>query len=319
LTMTESARGKRTMLTDDKRTRDSSPADVQLGNREWWTRHPMTYDWMGDIRAAQYSAEWFDAVDAAHLFGSRLFATEDRPFDRIMPLDRLRGLRALEIGCGMGLHTETLARAGADVVAIDLTPTAIEATRKRLELKNLHARVQQMDAESLAFDTASFDFVWSWGVIHHSANTARIVRNIARVLEPNGECRVMVYNRQGWSTKMMLLRDHWLSGGFLRRSSEETLYRASDGYSARFYLAEQFEDLFRAFFSDVSSEICGQDVDAVPLPASLRRLALNVVPRSYLQAAQARRGSFIFLTAKNLLQLEPGTAQLDVTGTTGGR
>jgi 2-polyprenyl-3-methyl-5-hydroxy-6-metoxy-1,4-benzoquinol methylase len=275
----------------------------------------MTYDWRDEIRAAKYSAEWFDAVDAAHLFGSRLFATADRPFDRIMPLDRLHGLRVLEIGCGMGLHTETLARAGADVVAIDLTETAVEATTQRLELKNLRARVLQMDAERLAFDPNSFDFVWSWGVIHHSAHTARIVRNIARVLAPDGECRVMVYNRQGSSTRMMLLRDHWLSGGFLRRTAEETLYRASDGYSARFYVAEQFEDLFRAFFSDVSSEICGQDVDAIPLPSRLRRLALNVVPIRYLRSAQATRGSFIFLTAKTLLPPEPATEQVGGVGT----
>jgi 2-polyprenyl-3-methyl-5-hydroxy-6-metoxy-1,4-benzoquinol methylase len=298
------------MFTDRKRTRDCSEADVQAGNQQWWTLHPMTYDWKGKIGAAKYSAEWFDAVDAAHIFGSRLFATQDRPFDRIMPLDRLRGLRVLEIGCGMGLHTETLARAGAEVVAIDLTSTAVEATTKRLELKNLRAQVLQMDAESLAFDSASFDFVWSWGVIHHSANTARIVRNIARVLKPNGGCRVMVYNRQGLSTKIALLRDHWLKGGFLRRTAEETLYRASDGYSARFYLAEQFEDLFRAFFENVSSEICGQDVDAIPLPSRLRSLALNVFPVEYLRAAQAQRGSFIFLTATSLLKLEGDTRPL---------
>lgn len=289
------------MVTDDKRTRHCSEAEVQAGNRQWWTRHPMTYDWKGKIRAAPYTLEWFDAVDAGHLFGSRLFATRERPFDQIMPLDRLRGLRVLEIGCGMGLHTETLARAGADVVAIDLTPTAVEATRQRLALKNLRARVLQMDAEALAFPSASFDFVWSWGVIHHSAHTARIVRNIARVLAPHGECRVMVYNRQGLSARLALLRDHWLRGGFLRRSAEETLYRASDGYSARFYVAEQLEDLFRAFFRDVHSEICGQDVDAIPLPSRLRARAVRAVPVEWLRRAQARRGSFIFLTAARVL------------------
>ena len=97
--------------------------------------------------------------------------------------------------------------------------------------------------------------------------------------------------------KIALLKDHWLKGGFIRRTAEETLYRSSDGYSARFYVAEQFEDLFRAFFVNVRSEICGQDVDVIPLPSNFRKIALKLFPTSYLETAQTRRGSFIFLTA----------------------
>ncbi len=86
-------------------------------------------------------------------------------------------------------------------------------------------------------------------VIHRYARTAPIVCQIARLLSEIGECRVMVYNRDGAWAKGIRLRDHFLSGGFLRRSWEETL-AASDGFSARFY-----EDLFRAFFAGVSSII----------------------------------------------------------------
>ncbi len=257
----------------------------------------MAYDWRGAIGGARFSRAWFDAIDAAHLFGARLFATRERPFDRVMPLESLRGKRVLEIGCGMGLHTETLARAGADVTSVDLTPTAVEATNRRLELKGLRANVIQADAERLPFDSRSFDFVWSWGVIHHSSNTGRIVREIGRVLKAEGECRIMVYNRTGMAARVVLFRDHILGGGFLRRTYEETLYQSTDGFSARYYVAEQFEDLFRTFFRNVSSEVCGQDADALPLPRRLRAVALRVVPRGYLEAAQARRGSFIFLKA----------------------
>ena len=280
-----------------KRTSDLSAEEVQRGNQRWWTDNPMTYDWHGQVEAPRYSSAWFDAIDAAHIFGARLFATRDTPFDRVMPLATLAGKRVLEIGCGMGLHTETLARAGAKVTALDLTPTAVEATTRRLALRGLTAEVIRGDAEALPFEDHSFDFVWSWGVIHHSSSTARVVRQIARVLKPEGECRIMVYNREGMSAKVSLLKDHWLRGGFLSRSFEETLYHVTDGFSARYYVAEQFEDLFRGFFKHTSVEICGQDADAIPLPRRLRKLALRVVPTSYLEAAQARRGSFIFLTA----------------------
>jgi SAM-dependent methyltransferase len=197
----------------------------------------------------------------------------------------------------MGLHTQTLASAGADVTAVDITSTAVEATTSRLALQGLHANVLRCDAENLPFAAGAFDFVWSWGVIHHSSRTARIVREIARVLNKSGSCRVMVYNREGMPARISFVVDHILQGGFLRRSFEETLYRSTDGFSARFYVREQFEDLFRAFFNDVSSEICGQESDAIPLPSRLRRWVLAVVPDSYLVRAQAKRGAFLFVKA----------------------
>lgn len=284
-------------MSADRRRDDMPPGQVQAGNRRWWTENPMSYDWHGEVAAPRYSAAWFEAIDRAFLEGARLYATDRTPFDRVMPLAQLRGKRVLEIGCGMGLHTEIMARSGADVTAIDLTPTAVEATRERLRLKGLTARVEEADAETIAFSAGSFDFVWSWGVIHHSARTGRIVRQIARVLAPDGECRVMVYNREGTSARVAFWRDHVLKGGFLRRTFDETLWRFTDGFTARHYVRDQLEDLFRTFFEDVTTEVLGQDADVVPLPRQLRRVVLSVVPDQYLRGAQARRGSFLFVRA----------------------
>jgi 2-polyprenyl-3-methyl-5-hydroxy-6-metoxy-1,4-benzoquinol methylase len=282
---------------DDAKRRDNlSPQQVQEGNRTWWTRHPMAYDWHGEIDVPRFSEAWFQRVDERFIHGARLFATHREPFDRIIPFDRLAGKAILEIGCGMGLHTELMTRAGGKVTAIDLSETSIQATTRRLELRGLKANIQHMDAERLEFDSDSFDLVWSWGVIHHSARTAWIAREIARVLRPSGECRVMVYNREGMPAKLAYLK-HVLSGEFLRRSYEETLFDVTDGFSARYYVRDQFEDLFRAFFKDVHTDIVGQEADAVPLPRRLRSVALRVLPQSYLETAQARFGGFIFLTA----------------------
>jgi ubiquinone/menaquinone biosynthesis C-methylase UbiE len=159
----------------------------------------------------------------------------------------------------------------------------------------------EADAEQLPFPSASFDFIWSWGVIHHSSRTGRVVREIARVSRPGAECRIMVYNRASTWAYSILLRDHLLKGRFLRHSFEETLYQSSDGFTARFYVQEQFEDLCRTFFKDVSSEIMGQESDVVPLPRQLRKYALRLMSPSYMRRAQSRRGSFIFLTASRPL------------------
>lgn len=288
-------------MVTNKRSAKLDIDAIQTGNRSWWTSNTMSYDWRDRIPAERFSPEWFDAVDSRFIQSARLYGTEKVPFDRLIPIELLRGKRVLEIGCGMGLHSEIIARAGAELTAIDLSPTSVEATRRRFALRGsgMEARIFEADAETMPFEDGTFDFVWSWGVIHHSSRTARIVREVARVLKPDGESRVMVYNRQGAWAKGIFVRDYLLKGGILRRSWEETLYSSSDGFSARFYVQDQFEDLFRAFFGEVSSVICGQEADALPFPAAMRRVALRFVSEKYLREAQSRRGSFIFLTARN--------------------
>lgn len=166
----------------------------------------------------------------------------------------------------------------------------------------LDAAVRCADAESLPYDSGTFDFVWSWGVIHHSARTSRIVREIARVLRPYGEARVMVYNRDGMSARYMLARFHLLNGGFMRRSADETLWQHTDGFSARYYYKEQFEDLFRGFFDEASCVILGQEPDVVPLPHRVRRVLAPRISDARKLAIASHMGSFLFLTASHPLQ-----------------
>src|SRR5262249_39123603 len=49
------------------------------------------------------------------------------------------------------------------------------------------------DAESLPFESDSFDVVYSWGVLHHTPDTARALKEVRRVLRPAGEARIMLY------------------------------------------------------------------------------------------------------------------------------
>src|SRR5205085_1465488 len=76
------------------------------------------------------------------------------------------------------------ARAGCLCHGVDLTDAAIETTRAHLALHGLSSDLRRVDAETLPFDDASFDIVWSWGVIHHSEHPERIIAEIRRVLRP---------------------------------------------------------------------------------------------------------------------------------------
>jgi len=274
-----------------------SPREVQESSRRWWTESPMTYDWRGQNKYEPLSEQWFAAADAKLIDAVRLFATDRQPFDRVLPLAKLAGKRVLEIGCGIGLHCEIMARAAADVTAIDLSEPSVQATRRRLELKSLKARVLVADGERLPFAAREFDFLWSWGTIQYSSRTARIVREMARVLKPDGEARVMMYNRAGMAARVIFLKDHLAKLKFLRQSFDQSLCEAGDGFITRYYTQDQAEDLFCAHFAQVSSEICGFDSDVVPLPRQLRSAVLHCLPMDYLRKAQANRGNFLLLKA----------------------
>jgi 2-polyprenyl-3-methyl-5-hydroxy-6-metoxy-1,4-benzoquinol methylase len=284
------------MKYSEKRVAPLDTGAVQRGNKTWWTAQTMSYDWNDKSALSPFTPLWFDDIDRRFLYAARLFSDAANPFEEIMNVSALAGKRVLEIGCGMGFHSEMLARAGAKLTSIDLSPTSVEATKTRLDLKGLSADVREMDAESLALSSGEFDMVWSWGVIHHSSRTGRIVREIERVLRPGGEAKIMVYNLEGMPAYITLVTRYVL--GFWRgQSLDEALWRSTDGFSARFYTKDEFADLLATFFEHVECRIFGQDADVVPLPHFLRTRLLNLIPLSRQRRLASRRGAFLFAAA----------------------
>lgn len=108
-----------------------------------------------------------------------------------------RGLRVLEIGVGLGADHQRFAEAGALLSGIDLTDRAVEHTRRRLTAFGLDSNLSVGDAENLQFPDESFDWVYSWGVLHHSPDTPKAIAEVWRVLKPGGGARIMVYHK--WS------------------------------------------------------------------------------------------------------------------------
>lgn len=286
----------------DKRLGSDSLEAVQQQNRGWWESTPMTYDW----RAAppgERNLEWFNEQDRLNVEAHRFFATDRTPFDRLIPFADLRGRRVLEIGVGAGFHAELMARAGAEVTGIDLTDAAVATARRRFDLKGLEARFLRWDAEQ-AFDEFDhrFDLIWSWGVIHHSARTARIVRNVASWLADSGRFAGMVYHREAMSSAAALFLHGVLRGKLWSKSIDELLWRSTDGFSARFYPAELWRDLLIGFFDDASVEVAGLESDVLPVPRPLRKILLGRLSANRTRSLLARWGSFVTFNAERPLR-----------------
>jgi SAM-dependent methyltransferase len=105
------------------------------------------------------------------------------------------GEAVLEIGPGLGTDHAQFARAGARMFALDLTDRHLRLTQQRFASERLVTRAVRGDAEQLPFADASFDSVYSYGVLHHTPDTAGAVDEIRRVLRPGGRAIVGLYHR----------------------------------------------------------------------------------------------------------------------------
>jgi len=116
------------------------------------------------------------------------------------------GLRVLEIGPGLGTDHLQIARAGARTYATDLTVAHLQFTRRRFALEGLVTRLTRGDAERLPFADASFDAVYSFGVLHHTPDTQAAIDEVRRVLRPSGFAVVGLYHRHSafyWISTML--------------------------------------------------------------------------------------------------------------------
>src|SRR6266404_6808453 len=93
------------------------------------------------------------------------------------------GMTVLELGCGTGTFTRELARSGADVVAIDVSPELLEIARVNCSAPNVQYQIQ--NAYALSYSEGVFDSVVGSSVLHH-LEIKEALRDIYRVLKPAG-------------------------------------------------------------------------------------------------------------------------------------
>ncbi|MFO7275693.1 MAG: bifunctional 2-polyprenyl-6-hydroxyphenol methylase/3-demethylubiquinol 3-O-methyltransferase UbiG [Pseudomonadota bacterium] len=109
---------------------------------------------------------------------------------------RLAGSRVLDVGCGGGLLSEALARAGARVTGIDLAPGMIEIARLHAAEQQLDIDYRVCDADTLARESeGSFDVVTCMEMLEHVPDPAGMVATLARLVRPGGSLFVSTINR----------------------------------------------------------------------------------------------------------------------------
>jgi len=129
---------------------------------------------------------------------------ESRPLHDLNPVRlgyiaeraNLKNVRALDVGCGGGLLSEALARAGADVIAIDLAPAVLDVARLHLHESGLSVDYRQITVEALAVEMpARFDIITCMEMLEHVPDPGSVIGACAMLLKPGGKLFLSTLNR----------------------------------------------------------------------------------------------------------------------------
>ena len=173
----------------------------------------------------------------------------------------LKQARALDVGCGGGLLSESLARAGATVTAIDLAPTMVETARLHALDSGLAIdyRVQSADM-LLASHAAKFDVITCMEMLEHVPDPSITIDVLAKLVRPGGDIFISTINRNFKSFALAIVGAEYLANLVPRGTHEyERLLKPSE--IARFARAAGL----------VVSDIAGLKYDPVREQCSLNQ------------------------------------------------
>lgn len=104
---------------------------------------------------------------------------------------QLKGQLVLDVGCGTGRFMEIAAECGAEVIGIDLSYAVDAAYANMGRRPGIH--IVQADVFKLPFRPATFEGIYSIGVLHHTPSTREAFRRLTPLLKPGGQIAIWVY------------------------------------------------------------------------------------------------------------------------------
>lgn len=116
----------------------------------------------------------------------------------------LSGLRVLDIGCGGGILSESVARLGAQVLGVDVTEKNLRVARMHAQGSGLPIEYRLASAADLARAGETFDLVLNMEVVEHVEGLSSFLSDCARLVRPGGLMLVATINRT-WAAALIAL------------------------------------------------------------------------------------------------------------------
>ena len=173
------------------------------------TGHTANVDHAEIRKFEELAARWWDPE------------SEFKPLHEINPLrldyiDGIAGLagkRVLDVGCGGGILSESMAARGADVTGIDMGEAPLQVARLHLLESGLEVHYERIPVERMAREQpGSFDVVTCMEMLEHVPDPASVVRACAELVTPGGHVFFSTLNRNPKSYLFAIIGAEYILG-----------------------------------------------------------------------------------------------------------
>ncbi|HET9148363.1 MAG TPA: bifunctional 2-polyprenyl-6-hydroxyphenol methylase/3-demethylubiquinol 3-O-methyltransferase UbiG [Acetobacteraceae bacterium] len=155
---------------------------------------------------------WWDRRGPMRMLHAMNPARTDWITRRIRRYHGIEGARVLDVGCGAGLLSENLARAGCSVLGVDEAEAAIRAAQVHAAGQGLDLAYRVANIGSLVAEGLRFPVVTALEVIEHVPDPQEFLNTLAALLEPGGLLFISTLNRTTASYVVAKLGAEYLTG-----------------------------------------------------------------------------------------------------------
>ena len=117
---------------------------------------------------------------------------------RLLSVEDLSGRSLLDVGCGSGIHSVAAAKLGASVSSLDLDPNCLAATKSLADKFGVAdcIEIQEKSVFELSPDAdGCYDYVYSWGVLHHTGAMWDAIIAAASCVQNDGMIALALYRK----------------------------------------------------------------------------------------------------------------------------
>jgi len=160
-------------------------------------------------------------------------------------LGDLRGKRLLDLGCGDGTYSIAAFQRGARVTGVDISDTVLDSARRRAVACGASVEWRQASAESLPYDSGTFDIVLAVTILCFIRDPLQVVREISRVLHPGGRFVIGELGRysawalsrrvRGWLGSSRWKNAHFWTVGELQRLLQQARFQIGTSRACVYY------------------------------------------------------------------------------------
>jgi len=174
----------------------------------------------------------------------------------LLEAETLKDKTFLDIGCGSGLFSLSAYMLGAEVTSFDYDPNSVaaaESVKAKFTDNNKKWKISQGSIldEDYIKKIGKFNYVYSWGVLHHTGDMYKSFNNIIRLVKPGGLLTIAIYNTQFLTPAWKTIKKYYISSPAFVQNIMSIMYAVFLSTALFFFDLVRLKNPFKRYKSSI--------------------------------------------------------------------